>query len=227
MNETELKLKLEQICHEHQIERFQPDEIWEMLADGEDVAWLLGMLTENRSEAVEPLRALLAEISELIGPEPSEPEDAGLPAPEPAAQVLAAAAGAAIETQAGREETISPLAGFQLPPEAGDEPIEEFLNSPQGRVMGDFLMYCQEKGIDISNLQDDQKALRPYLDQWMDEPRPSFEGKTPRAMVEQNPELMDPGKVETYRRDQPKVGRNDPCPCGSGKKYKKCCGREE
>ena len=27
-----------------------------------------------------------------------------------------------------------------------------------------------------------------------------------------------------YRRDVPKVGRNDPCPCGSGKKYKKCCG---
>ena len=26
-------------------------------------------------------------------------------------------------------------------------------------------------------------------------------------------------------RDQPKIGRNDPCPCGSGKKYKKCCGR--
>ena len=26
-------------------------------------------------------------------------------------------------------------------------------------------------------------------------------------------------------RDQPKVGRNDLCPCGSGKKYKKCCGR--
>ncbi len=26
------------------------------------------------------------------------------------------------------------------------------------------------------------------------------------------------------RRDEPKVGRNDPCPCGSGKKYKKCCG---
>ena len=24
--------------------------------------------------------------------------------------------------------------------------------------------------------------------------------------------------------EQPKVGRNDPCPCGSGKKYKKCCG---
>ncbi|WP_455721595.1 IS1096 element passenger TnpR family protein [Agathobacter sp.] len=30
---------------------------------------------------------------------------------------------------------------------------------------------------------------------------------------------------QPYRRDTPKVGRNDPCPCGSGKKYKKCCGK--
>ncbi|MCX4026843.1 UPF0149 family protein [Endozoicomonas sp. SM1973] len=29
----------------------------------------------------------------------------------------------------------------------------------------------------------------------------------------------------TVARKEPKVGRNDPCPCGSGKKYKKCCGR--
>lgn len=29
----------------------------------------------------------------------------------------------------------------------------------------------------------------------------------------------------TFRREGPKIGRNDPCPCGSGKKYKKCCGR--
>jgi peptide deformylase len=27
-----------------------------------------------------------------------------------------------------------------------------------------------------------------------------------------------------YQREQPKTGRNDPCPCGSGKKFKKCCG---
>ncbi|PZP32980.1 MAG: prepilin peptidase [Roseateles depolymerans] len=31
-------------------------------------------------------------------------------------------------------------------------------------------------------------------------------------------------RVDTIRRDQPKVGRNDPCPCGSGKKYKACHG---
>ena len=33
---------------------------------------------------------------------------------------------------------------------------------------------------------------------------------------------LEPGV--TYRRSSPKVGRNDPCPCGSGKKYKKCHG---
>jgi len=34
-------------------------------------------------------------------------------------------------------------------------------------------------------------------------------------------------KAETVRRERPKVGRNDPCPCGSGKKYKKCHGKDE
>ena len=33
------------------------------------------------------------------------------------------------------------------------------------------------------------------------------------------------GVAHTVRRAAPKVGRNDPCPCGSGKKYKKCCGQ--
>ena len=32
-------------------------------------------------------------------------------------------------------------------------------------------------------------------------------------------------KAQTGTSDKPTVGRNDPCPCGSGKKYKKCCGR--
>jgi preprotein translocase subunit SecA len=34
----------------------------------------------------------------------------------------------------------------------------------------------------------------------------------------------DDATPKTVRRDEPKVGRNDPCPCGSGKKYKKCHG---
>jgi uncharacterized protein len=34
-------------------------------------------------------------------------------------------------------------------------------------------------------------------------------------------------KVDTVRRDAPKVGRNDPCPCGSGKKFKQCHGKND
>jgi preprotein translocase subunit SecA len=45
-----------------------------------------------------------------------------------------------------------------------------------------------------------------------------------RNMADQQA-AAEPQKVETIVRDIPKVGRNDPCPCGSGKKYKKCCGK--
>ena len=37
--------------------------------------------------------------------------------------------------------------------------------------------------------------------------------------------LDNPDIDRTVRREEPKVGRNDPCPCGSGKKYKNCCGK--
>ncbi len=35
----------------------------------------------------------------------------------------------------------------------------------------------------------------------------------------------EPAVREPYRREEPKIGRNDPCHCGSGKKFKKCHGR--
>jgi hypothetical protein len=35
--------------------------------------------------------------------------------------------------------------------------------------------------------------------------------------------LLEAERGEPYVREAPKIGRNDPCPCGSGKKYKKCC----
>ena len=35
--------------------------------------------------------------------------------------------------------------------------------------------------------------------------------------------ILDRAMELTIRRDNPKIGRNEPCPCGSGKKYKKCC----
>ncbi|MDR1029182.1 MAG: SEC-C domain-containing protein, partial [Clostridiales Family XIII bacterium] len=40
------------------------------------------------------------------------------------------------------------------------------------------------------------------------------------------PETSDrEARQETVRRTAPKTGRNEPCPCGSGKKYKNCCGK--
>ena len=41
------------------------------------------------------------------------------------------------------------------------------------------------------------------------------------------PKPEEPHKQETVRRQAPKVGRNDPCPCGSGKKYKNCCMKKD
>ena len=35
------------------------------------------------------------------------------------------------------------------------------------------------------------------------------------------------GSVSATVKKEQKVGRNDPCPCGSGKKYKRCCGADE
>jgi hypothetical protein len=41
----------------------------------------------------------------------------------------------------------------------------------------------------------------------------------------ESPNFEDEGRGETIVRDAPKIGRNEQCPCGSGKKYKNCCGK--
>ncbi len=58
-----------------------------------------------------------------------------------------------------------------------------------------------------------------------------FGGPAPAAAEPASPFAPKPARVggddavvKTQRREEPKVGRNDPCPCGSGKKYKKCHG---
>ncbi|HET6406690.1 MAG TPA: SEC-C metal-binding domain-containing protein [Chthoniobacteraceae bacterium] len=48
---------------------------------------------------------------------------------------------------------------------------------------------------------------------------------TGRAAEVENSEPEPSIQLTPQRREMPKVGRNDPCPCGSGKKYKSCCGR--
>ncbi len=53
------------------------------------------------------------------------------------------------------------------------------------------------------------------------EPRPSLAAQPDLRMRPQQP--VEP--IAPFVRDAPKVGRNDPCPCGSGKKFKQCHGR--
>ena len=93
--------------------------------------------------------------------------------------------------------------------------------------MADFGLFCEERGFSQeraeglgSDVVDD--SLRELHDEWMDTPRESLEGKMPKEVLDGG---LFPEKVATFRREAPKVGRNDPCPCGSGKKYKKCCGK--
>ncbi|MCC6962650.1 MAG: preprotein translocase subunit SecA [candidate division Zixibacteria bacterium] len=54
----------------------------------------------------------------------------------------------------------------------------------------------------------------------------SISGMRATAPQPEQPEETMPSKGHTIVREMPKVGRNDPCPCGSGKKYKKCHGAE-
>ena len=46
-------------------------------------------------------------------------------------------------------------------------------------------------------------------------------------LVDGNLSEKEGGMNKTVVNKEPKVGRNDPCPCGSGKKYKNCCGRNQ
>ncbi len=54
----------------------------------------------------------------------------------------------------------------------------------------------------------------------------TFKGHTPEEMVSGHLDPEEDASV-SGRRQKNKVGRNDPCPCGSGKKYKNCCLREK
>jgi preprotein translocase subunit SecA len=55
-----------------------------------------------------------------------------------------------------------------------------------------------------------------------DTPRPNYQ-QPEDGDAEFEDEEDDEPLVPQVIRTEPKIGRNEPCPCGSGKKYKKCC----
>lgn len=69
-----------------------------------------------------------------------------------------------------------------------------------------------------------QKLVHEEKDQFQDA-LSIAQQKSPEAQEAEYAGQLPQEHVETYKREDPKVGRNEPCPCGSGKKYKKCCGK--
>ena len=210
----ELIEQLKSIIEIRQIHRFSPQEMAELLQDGEEVEWIVSqVLPQGPAEAVEELSTLLAQIAAQVAP-----------AAEPVAKLdTAAPAGEALpdEDLAG----LSDRENLALPPGVDARQFKELMASPQGALLADFGAYCQEQGVDQGG--DPKKmsgVLQELHEQWLQTPRPALEGKRPAEVLDGG--RLFPTRVETFKREAPKVGRNDPCPCGSGVKYKKCCGKE-
>ena len=68
----------------------------------------------------------------------------------------------------------------------------------------------QKDGVDIKSMS----AVKA----WIEKNKEAIESGE-MGSVSESPE----GKITPYVKSGPDVSRNDPCPCGSGKKYKKCC----
>ncbi len=93
----------------------------------------------------------------------------------------------------------------------------------------------REREIDSDITYDDEDDFDDEDEDWDDETFDSSYGlgnplsRLPQSLFsdsEYEDESSDDsfyGPQQPFRREEPKVGRNDPCPCGSGKKYKKCC----
>ena len=74
-----------------------------------------------------------------------------------------------------------------------------------------------------------EAAAREHGEDWpsgeeLDELVADCEDQLPAAIAEIHRFWVAKRGARTVRREVPKVGRNDPCPCGSGRKYKQCCG---
>jgi len=81
----------------------------------------------------------------------------------------------------------------------------------------------------MSRIEDDTIRFLFFLQPVMDEKQQAEERerrqRRQQMLLNQQQAAASGGTGNSQvKRDAPKVGRNDPCPCGSGKKYKKCCG---
>jgi uncharacterized protein YecA (UPF0149 family) len=80
-----------------------------------------------------------------------------------------------------------------------------------------FAMAALKAGIDLNDHEAMHDFMASYNRQRLASQRPAPQAPFP-------PAASLPVPARPVRRSEPKIGRNVPCPCGSGKKFKKCCG---
>ena len=215
----ELATRLEALCQVRGVEKFSAEEMVELLEDGEEIDWILDqVLPAAPAEARSELSQLLAEIASAVAPPPVAEEEVSEEEEEAVAEE-----GDLDGDLDPNELDLADLQGM-LPPGVDMQQVEQMLKSPRGALLGDFGAFCQERGVEPEMGESKMsQAMQELHDEWLQTPRESLEGKKPAELLEDG--RLFPSKIETFRRDQPKVGRNDLCPCGSGKKYKRCCGK--
>jgi len=218
MSPNELKSKLDEWIHQYSITNFDAEDIVELISEGESIDWIVNQLKSDTPIDIEAVTLLLTEIKGQLKPEQERAQnEAPEPAIEPGLPDISQTDQSPLDLS--RIGDMLPE-GVELPPGMNESEIKSLIESPQGKVMADFLVFCQEKGVDLSGGNLNDPRIGRLQKEWLLTPRDSFEGKMPSEMLSLAQE-----KVGTFRRQDPRVGRNDPCPCGSGKKFKKCCGR--
>jgi hypothetical protein len=218
MLSNELKVRLSECIRQYSIMKFDAEDIVELVSEGESIDWIVDQLKGEAQIDVDAVTSLLNEIKDQLGikEEPARNEPAE-PATEPGAPDASPVDLSSLDLQQIGDMLPEDM---EMPPGLDAKEIKNLIESPQGKIMADFLVFCRERGADFSSGNLNDPRIERLQNEWLSTPRDAFEGKKPSEMLS-----LAQGKVETFRRQDPHVGRNDPCPCGSGKKFKKCCGR--
>jgi uncharacterized protein YchJ len=85
-----------------------------------------------------------------------------------------------------------------------------------------MVLYRAERDRNLQKIDDTIGEMRNWA--YFENEEDSAEENYFEQLTNNNLNFVHQPKV-TPIVNEPKIGRNDPCPCGSGKKYKKCCGK--
>lgn len=96
-----------------------------------------------------------------------------------------------------------------------------------GAELNDLFDEFEDKGVTIKNKKQVEKLL-PYIGNLINNTRCIWNrGYTEKELdtIKGENKIVDLVPARTIEKTEKRVGRNEPCPCGSGRKYKVCCGR--